>query len=564
MLHFTELERRDAPAIWTDDTGSYETNHQWGTVFADYHGPLNSAAVELPGQLAHYTLAMAPAAGGGPRLRVGTVDTEQQPGGQYPLQGGFDGFAFEPAFRGGVAVALGDVTGDGIPDAVVGAGAGGGPRVRVFDGATFATVADFFAYAPDFAGGITVAVLDGKIVTGPGTGGGPHVRLFDLHGTPVGGFFAGDPADRRGALVATGDVLDFDGRPEIVTLASSSTRHDLSVYSPAGDRLAGFPVLAGIVGPATVGVGYLGTSLVPHPIVAAGGILESWDSHPLFPEGRRVKWHDFNVAYARPTDIRAGTMRQLDGLARFAESGSTLGEQRFTTLDARWPLTEPEAIPLGGAAIGPVGHRQTGTLTGYLRDVDGTIYGLTNRHVPDTGGPVVGTAVQQPGGGFAPGGAGKVIGEVTRATVPSSDQPNDADAAIFRLADQTAFDPRHGYTRPDGTLGTVQTHGFGTAAPGTLVYHYGFWGVTLGLVVATGQTVTIEDGTHRYVYRGQTEVAAADAGSGWIQPGDSGSLVTDQHGRRVGQVFAGSSTIGIFPPLATVFAALGFGGSFAD
>ena len=58
-------------------------------------------------------------------------------------------FAFDPAFRGGVHVALGDVTGDGEPDIVVGAGPGGGPHVRVFDGVTGADVRSFFAYQCD-------------------------------------------------------------------------------------------------------------------------------------------------------------------------------------------------------------------------------------------------------------------------------------------------------------------------------------------------------------------------------------------------------------------------------
>jgi hypothetical protein len=80
---------------------------------------------------------------------------------------------------------------------VTGAGAGGGPHVRVFNPQGIAQ-AGWFAYDPGFTGGVNVATgnLDQsptpEIVTGPGAGGGPHVRIFDQTGQlPFGnGFFA--------------------------------------------------------------------------------------------------------------------------------------------------------------------------------------------------------------------------------------------------------------------------------------------------------------------------------------------------------------------------------------
>ncbi|HVK17162.1 MAG TPA: hypothetical protein VM533_09445, partial [Fimbriiglobus sp.] len=52
--------------------------------------------------------------------------------------------AYEDQFRGGVHAALGDVTGDGVDDLVIAPGQGGGPRIRIVDGQTGATLSDFF------------------------------------------------------------------------------------------------------------------------------------------------------------------------------------------------------------------------------------------------------------------------------------------------------------------------------------------------------------------------------------------------------------------------------------
>jgi VCBS repeat-containing protein len=123
-------------------------------------------------------------------------------------------FAYDPLFAGGVHVAAGDVNGDGRADIVTGAGAGGGPHVKAFDGMTGVEIRSFFAYDPLFAGGVQVGAGDvngdgrADIVTGAGPGGGPHVKVFDgVTGGLLMSFFAYDPAFLGGVFVgAPGEI----------------------------------------------------------------------------------------------------------------------------------------------------------------------------------------------------------------------------------------------------------------------------------------------------------------------------------------------------------------------
>lgn len=132
--------------------------------------------------------------------------------------------AYGQSFLGGVSVGIGDLDGDGSPDIVSGAGAGGGPHVRVF-GTNQAIKSQFFAYDQKFRGGVSVAVGDvnsdgsQEIVTGPGFGGGPHVRVFNRLGKVLNQFFAFDSTKRAGVRVSVGDV-DGDGKYEILAMTN--------------------------------------------------------------------------------------------------------------------------------------------------------------------------------------------------------------------------------------------------------------------------------------------------------------------------------------------------------
>ena len=95
-------------------------------------------------------------------------------------------FAYDPSVPRRGDGGPGDVTGDGAHDIVTGAGPGGGPHVKVFDGVTGAEIRSFFAYDPAFRGGVFAwppatwtATGSPTSSPGPGPGGGPHVKVFE-------------------------------------------------------------------------------------------------------------------------------------------------------------------------------------------------------------------------------------------------------------------------------------------------------------------------------------------------------------------------------------------------
>jgi len=203
------------PTVATFDPTTGELLNRFFAFEGSFTGGVRVATADLTGDRTADVLA-APGPGGGPRVVVFDGITGA------PTR---DFFAFEPTFTGGLFVAAADFDRDGIADLIVSADVGGGPRVRILNGRTGATIADFFAFERSFTGGVRVAAGDVNgdgvpdLIVAAGTGGGPRVAVFNGKDVAAGkaepgrlgaDFFAFESTLRNGAFAAAPD-LDGDG-----------------------------------------------------------------------------------------------------------------------------------------------------------------------------------------------------------------------------------------------------------------------------------------------------------------------------------------------------------------
>jgi hypothetical protein len=243
-----------------------------------FKGGVSAALGEIDGNPNTIELVTGAGPGGGPHVKVFSINAA----GAVAQEASF--YAFAPTFGGGVSVAAGDITGDGRAEVVVGAGTGGAPLVRSFIVNPFVNVVQapgplgsFFAFAPNFFGGVNVAAGDlngdgrAEVAVGAGPGGGPHVKVFDgVTGQVIESFYAFPAAFTGGVtlapIVATGQLLmgagptGAFGTSQLTIIGTSTFLNPLTpfLFAPLGVDLLGAgnssgalvsPLLTSLLGP---------------------------------------------------------------------------------------------------------------------------------------------------------------------------------------------------------------------------------------------------------------------------------------------------------------------------
>jgi len=200
---------------------------------ASYRGGIEVATGDIDGD-GRDEIAVSQASGGQAWIKVYRVDQTRTVVGEWNAFG---------SVESGADIAMGDVDGDGQDEVIVGAGAGGGPHIRVYEGNGQLKPLSFFAFHPAYRGGLSVAAADvdgdGKAEIGVAQAGHEEawtkVYRFNNQHTVIGEWrtYGHIPV---GANIAMGDV-DDDGKAELVAGPGIGGRPMVVMYEVTGEKL---------------------------------------------------------------------------------------------------------------------------------------------------------------------------------------------------------------------------------------------------------------------------------------------------------------------------------------
>ena len=206
----------DGAKITTGMNAAAETTRYFGIEDTEFRGGARPAVADFDGD-GTPDLVVAAGFGGGPRVAIfnGKQALNSFTTGSFPEKLLPDFFVFEDTLRNGAFVSAGDITGDGKAELVAAGGPGGGPRVRVIDGAQLLA-----------APGVTT--LDAAVATTPSL--------------QIGNFFAGNGSSRGGVRVAVKD-LDGDSKLDLLAGAGEGDGSTVTGYAGSSFPTSGTPTV---------------------------------------------------------------------------------------------------------------------------------------------------------------------------------------------------------------------------------------------------------------------------------------------------------------------------------
>jgi len=201
----------------------------------NFHGGINVACGDLDGD-GVAEIVTAPKSNGGPHIRIFNRY------GQPVFTPGF--FAYDPGFKGGVNIAVGDIDGGGLKEIITAPASSAEPRLKVYN--RFGTVLNFdiYPFHPEFSGGVSIATanvdggMEDELIVAVQSQDSAWVKVIKpSHPAPPLGEFMAFPENFKGGInVASGDV-DNDGFDEVIVAANSGGGPHVKTFEAYGHEL---------------------------------------------------------------------------------------------------------------------------------------------------------------------------------------------------------------------------------------------------------------------------------------------------------------------------------------
>lgn len=218
-------------------------------VFPGYTGGLVLATGDVTGDGVYDTI-VAPSANASANILVISGSTG----------GIFSSFIVFPGYQGGINLSVGDINGDGSNEIIAASNGFAPGTVGVFNGKGTRNFFNFYPYGSQYLGAVTVTAIDtngdGKyeIATGTGAGVAPHVKVFNDRMQTLASFYAFSVNYTAGINLAAGD-LNNDGRQELIVATNGGVQATVKVFNPLNPaQVRQTSVFPGFTGKIDIGV----------------------------------------------------------------------------------------------------------------------------------------------------------------------------------------------------------------------------------------------------------------------------------------------------------------------